>query len=311
MKLWLPLLSLLVALRIAAQPPVIDSTYTLMFYDEFNGNRVDYKKWDLKAPWNQSAKDSMCICNCYSDKPVMEQRAYSVWDNDTLNVKVKNGTLKLFVRNEEYDGEFWDWEVDENGKNNLIVTKHKVSITTGHLHSRKEYGMGYYEIKFKLPKAPGFMASYAPFGPNFWLYSGNCWNEIDLFEIDNGQTRNYTTNLHYEYPPTMVGDDTICDPLYFASPRHRNDHFNLGTISDDEWHTAGFDWQKEQIIFYLDGNEYYRSAQPYIPDFKPMNIIVGIAAPMGNCASMHSPFIKFPYVFEVEYIKAWKRKSGY
>ncbi len=308
MKHPLLLLCFLFSTILAAQSPV-DSTFALVFVDEFNGSHVNMKLWDLKAPWNQSANDSMCICDCYSANPVKEQKAYNVWKNDTHNIKISNGTAKIFVRKEDYEGEFWDWEKNPDGTNKFIVSHHNVSVTTALLYSNKQYGMGYYEIRFKLPKAPGLFASYAPFGPNFWLWRGGCWNEIDLFEIDNGQTRNYTTNLHYEYPPTMVGADTICDPLSFASPKHRNDHYNYGTISDDEWHTAGFDWQENQIVFYLDGKEYYRSTQPYIADFKPMNMIVGIASPLGICASMHSMFVKFPYIYEVDYVKVWQRKG--
>lgn len=295
------------ALLATAQQAPIDSTYKLVVNEEFNGRHVNMALWDLKAPWNQSMHDSICICGCDGPNPTREQKAYEYWENDTHNIKINNGTATFFTRKEDYVGEFWDWPKDENGVSQFTITKHPVRFTTGLLYSRKKYYRGYYEIKFKLPEAPRFPNTYAPFGANFWVYDGDCWNEIDLYEIINGQQRTYTSNIHYELPPTMQGADTICDPLGARSPRHMQHHINLGSIADNEWHVASFDWQENQIVFYLDGKEYQRLTQDYIKYLEPMSIIVNINSPLYNaCVGLNSFFVKYPYTYEVDYIKVWE-----
>lgn len=311
MKTPLLLICVCAAITAFAQPPNVADTsqWKPVFADEFNGNRLNRRKWDILFPWNQPPTDSACLCDCDGANPLKELRAYPIIQNDTHNIKVQGGTVKLFVRKEKHRAEYWHWEKAINGSDSLIKTFRETDFTSGMLYSRRRFYRGYFEIKFKLPPAPTIFSTYAALGPNFWLYEGNCWNEIDGFEIINGQQRTFTSNLHYELPPTMVGADTTCDPLYAASPRHQQEHVNIGSITDDEWHIAAFDWQADSVIFYLDGKEYYRNKRVNVTELKPMNMIVNISAPIpGNCVALNSLFMKYPYVFEVDYIRVWERK---
>lgn len=285
-------------------PAFIDSTYKLVFADEFDNYRINKYTWALRFPWNQSANDKKLICGYGTDNPVYDQQAYRVWKNDTNNVKVSNGTVKLMVKKEHYIGEFWDWQKDRNGKDSLIVTYHDVDYTAGMLTTNKKFFRGYYEIRFKLPKAPGFLGSFVPFGANFWMYTGNCLSEIDGFEIINGQTRTYTSNIHYIIPPTGINGDTECAGT--SSPKNKDDYHIYGPISDDEWHTGGFNWLEDRIDFYLDGENIYTSTLQHIDSLKPMPLIIDINAPLYNCMSLTNPMVKYPYVFEVDYVKVWQ-----
>jgi len=297
-------LVLLAPLLRAQTPAFIDSTYNLIFVDEFNGSRINHKVWDLKFGWNQSANDMKMICGWGTDNPTYEQNAYRVWQNDTNNVKVGNGTVKLLVKKESYLGEYWDWVNDRNGRDSLVITTHMANHTAGMLTSRNKYYRGYYEIRFKLPKAPGFLGSYVPFGANFWMYTGNCYSEIDGFEIINGQTRTYTSNIHYIIPPTGIGNDTVCAEL--KTPKHISDYHIYGSISDDEWHTGGFNWTEDRVDYYLDGVNIYSSTIQHIDSLLPMPMIIDINAPVYNCVSLNALTTKFPYVFEVDYVKVWQ-----
>lgn len=292
------LLFVLLATNAVAQPPGADSTrWKLFFADDFDGNRLDRSKWDIRFPWNQPANDETCVCNCNTDNPIKSKVAYRIFQNDTHNIKVYDGTLKLFARKEEFMGEFWDW--DKEGV--FTVSHHSVDYTSSLIYSKQKFRRGYFEIRFKLPPAPKFPKTHAGIGVNFWMYTGDCWSEIDGFEFVNMQNREYTTSVHYAPLPTGIGDDTTC------TQRRDVQGNNFGTISDDEWHIAGFDWGNDKVIFYLDGQVVF-TADRNIANLKAMPLIVNMNVPPdGGCISIDSRRNEWPYKFEVDYIRVWKR----
>lgn len=296
------LLFVLTAFTATAQPPGADSTqWKLHFADEFNGTRLDRRKWNINYDWGQHPNDEVCICNCYTGNDVKGRKAYINFQNDTHNIKVSNGTVKLFTLKEKSIGEFWDWD-----EGYFRVTKKEVDYTTGLLFSKQRFYRGYIEMRFKLPPAPKFPKSYAGFGPSFWMYDGNCWSEIDGFELINGQNRILTSSVHYGIPPTMVGADTVCDIF----GKRRVDYFTHTTIADDVWHTFGFDWGKDTIKYYLNGELYFTSHYQHIDSLKPMPIITGISSPPeGKCQGLDNMFNQWPYMYEIDYIRVWKRKE--
>jgi hypothetical protein len=287
-----------------AQPPGEDTTrWKIVFADEFDGNRINLNVWRTNFAWGQGPNNTVTICNYNQPNEIKEPQAW-IDPSDTHNIKVSNGTLKLYTREENAMGEFWDWD-----KGYFNVTKKEVTHTTGLIYSKKQFYRGYYEMRFKLPRAPRFPMTYAPFGPDFWLFDGNCWHEIDGFEFINGQDRTITSNIHYVIPPTMVGADTVCENT-FTTEKHKSDYYKHTSVEDDVWHTFGFNWEKGSIKFYLDGENYFTSTFAYTDSLKPMNMIAGIASPLGGtCVGLDGLFTKFPYVFEIDYIRVWERKD--
>jgi beta-glucanase (GH16 family) len=49
-------------------------------------------------------------------------------------------------------------------------------FSSGEIWTDEKFFHGVYTARVKLPKGKGFW-------PAFWLYSGNPWNEIDIFEF--------------------------------------------------------------------------------------------------------------------------------
>jgi beta-glucanase (GH16 family) len=295
---------ILITTAVAAQPPGEDTTrWNKVFADEFTGSRLNRTKWDVGYSWGQRPDNMVSICNYGQPNEISEPQAYVDFKSDTHNVKVFDGTVKIYTREENMEGEFWDWD---NGTFN--VTKKDVSHTTGLLVSKQKFYRGYYEIRFKLPPAPRFPMTYAPFGPSFWMFEGDCWSEIDGFEFINGQDRTITSNVHYVIPPTMIGADTICENT-FTTEKHKSDYYKHTSVEDNVWHTFGFNWEKESVKFYLDGELYFTSTMEHIDSLKPMVLITGIASPVNStCVGLNGLFTKFPYVFEIDYIRVWQKK---
>ncbi|UPT68895.1 MAG: hypothetical protein M0D57_09830 [Sphingobacteriales bacterium JAD_PAG50586_3] len=137
----------LIAAALNAQPPGEDTTrWKQTFADEFTGTRLDRTKWDVGYSWGQHPNNMISVCNYNQPNEIKELQAYVDYKSDTHNVKVFDGTVKLYTRKENMEGEFWDWD---NGTFN--ITKKDVSHTTGILFSKQKYYRGYYEIRFKLP----------------------------------------------------------------------------------------------------------------------------------------------------------------
>lgn len=295
------------------QLPPNDPVYELVFNDDFNGTSVDYTKWDRIPPWNQGSNITT-VCN----PNVTTSVAYRKWQTnipgqmDTTNCKVSNGSVKLYTRKENYDGEVWSWP-------NGIWTRDTIPFqyTTAMLLSKNIYRFGYFEIRFRLPQPPNPPKRHLGFGPNFWMFGAdtdgsegwvNHWSEIDVFEInsfDIGVNNNlYTNNAHYRN----------CD----NSSCHIQDGQAFGYISNNTWHTAAVNWTPSKIEFYLDGNklrEFPCNQLNYPPDsLVAMPMWVDINSPATNFCmafdTINSNGTSFPYIYEIDYVKVWQLKQA-
>src|SRR6185436_10444904 len=194
-----------------AQLPPTDSSYQLVFYDEFDSitpTIIDTSKWMRAPEWNQSSNKSGYHAGCDS----LWDIAYIIRnDTDTTTVNINAGTCKLITRHVPYFGEVWNWfpcdtlndstltglpcmgSCQYYGADTITRCFRSDSLlfpyTTGMLYSRDKYRYGYFEMKFMLPEPATAPYSYTGFGPNCWLYGAdenqnNLWSEIDMFEIE-------------------------------------------------------------------------------------------------------------------------------
>lgn len=283
------LLFLAPPLSVFTQFPPSDANYEEILVDDFTGTTLNDGIWDKKAPWNQCC-NTTDFSNCEEGTQV--EVAYRRWQDDN-NVKVSDGTLKLITNKEFYIGEVWSWPEPDY---ELVKDFLPFNYTTGMLYSRSQFRYGYFEIKFKLPPPPPDPKTYKGLGPNFWMYENepfiNKWSEIDVFEI-NSENNLFTTNAHYQ--------ETDSSNHYSETKEH-------GNLDVEVWYIASVNWTPSNIEFYLDGvriREYPNSPDKLIP----MPIIVDINSPATNFCNELDPInTHFPYVYEVDWIKAYGLK---
>ncbi len=147
-------------------------------------------------------------------------------------------------------------------------------ITTQPSHSQT---YGYFEIRAKLPRGKGLW-------PAFWLLPADqTWPpEIDVME--------------------SIGDPTH---VYMTSHSRGIEAKSLeARISDNEFHTFAVSWDRNELIYYIDGREAARERTP--PDMhKPMfmlaNLGVGGTWPGNPDATTH-----FPAIYAIDYIRAYR-----
>lgn len=145
---------------------------------------------------------------------------------------------------------FWvkeDAALDGQGNLRLRTRKDGERFTCGALNTRGKFeqAFGYFEIRCEMPKEPGHW-------PAFWLMGsgvsrvgqdGRDGTEIDIVEIPWRDGR-LTSNLHWD----GYGKDHKSDGIKFSRPE-----VTTG------FHTYGLLWLREEYVFYVDGQETWRS----------------------------------------------------
>ena len=113
---------------------------------------------------------------------------------------------------------------------------------------RFEQAYGYFEIRCKVPSIPGVNAA-------FWLIGGSMWTQeaeggMDGAEIDVLET-NALSQTTFQHAVHWDGYGEYHDSVNHPVPNKR--------IYDGNFHVFGFEWTKDEYIFYVDGDETWRT----------------------------------------------------
>ena len=186
---------------------------------------------------------------------------------------VENGILKIRCEDVPsfYDGAKRDY------RSGMMTT-----------HRRFSQRYGRFEIRCKVPNGTGLW-------PAFWMLPDPpSWPpEIDILEIlCQEPDKVYMTN-HWPHPERPK-DDSKSNTGEFKGP-----DFSAG------FHTFTIEWEKGEIRWYVDGVLRHKSNQE-VPDV-PMFLMVNLA--LGGWAGAPDESTPFPADFEVDYVKAWRKKG--
>jgi len=146
---------------------------------------------------------------------------YEYYTDRTDNVSVSNGNLNITAKKESYQG--------SNYTSGRIKTAGKA-----------EFKYGRIEAKIKMPSGSGLW-------PAFWMLGGNIeevtWprcGEIDIMEHINTENKVYGT-AHWQ-----------------SSTGYKNISSNMANIDVTQYHVYAVDWNENNIIWTVDGNEFNR-----------------------------------------------------
>jgi beta-glucanase (GH16 family) len=198
---------------------------------------------------------------------ILGEKPFGVHEPDNVSVAGGNALLQLNREKRAVFGKSFDY-------------------TFGMLSSHEAYSFtfGYAEISAKVPKGMGVW-------PAFWLLPADkSWPpEIDVIEY--------------------LGRDpeTIHGTLHYAD--FKNAHQSIGgtfraTGLADGFHTYAVKWSAQELIWYVDGVEYFRMNE-HVPA-QPMYIVVSHGA--GTPDSWGGPLgndVVYPNVFEVDYVRVY------
>ncbi len=197
------------------------------------------------------------------------------------NISVLNGGLHLTSR--EINSQDNLPQETENGKytHAAAAVKSKVKVK-----------YGYFEIKAK--------AGDSKFWNSFWFYDDTPddtpknWTEIDVFEVVGSRDYLVRTAHHFR-SPTFKGTDK--DHL-----RSQREEYNF---SSTDYHIYGLNWNKDNITWYVDGDEVFTT-----PNYHWHQALYMIFDTEVNLEWPKIPESNtLPSDFKIDYVRSWKRKD--
>ena len=198
----------------------------LLFYDEFDGNKLDYAKWDYCPNWDRQGR--------------------STWDDDL--VSVGDGYLHLkFVRDKDFGERKTS---DSKLSKNWIRAGAIRTMEQNNIDIIFENTFGYYEASIKFPVVRGMWGAFWLMSPTQWILTekgGAIGTEIDIVESIWNEQGKYNAAMHWDGYGNQhkgVGSDKLAPGI---------------NIYDGEFHVFAMDWSPSEYIFYVDGVEYWRS----------------------------------------------------
>lgn len=195
-----------------------------LFYDDFDGEKLDYTKWDVCPNWDRQGR--------------------STWDEDL--VSVSDGFLHLgFVR---------DTDLGESKTSDKNLSKYW--IRAGAIRSMEqnnsdiifENTFGYYEARIKFPVVRGMWGAFWLMSPTQWILTDNgvIGTEIDIVESIWNEQGKYNAAMHWDGYGDQhkgVGSEKLAQGI---------------NIYDGEFHLFAMEWSPGEYIFYVDDVEFWR-----------------------------------------------------
>ncbi|GEM_PF-989906 len=259
--------------------------------DDFNGNAVDWRKWN-KAPENFGAW---------------------IWDNEA-NVSVSNGVLIITARYVSPADKLPQAPTNGPGSSALF--------TSGMLKSYAADTYAYYEARIKgAPVFPGVC-------PAFWLYSriddsltekGTVrYSEVDIVELTQrggnatGNERIMDHNLHaiLSNGRKGVAGRQWQRPEQFKASQANE--YNAPFDPREDFHTYGCKVGRNDIVWYVDGIEVGRKRNLYWHRKMNVALSLGLRAPYAKFENNRlvptesHPTDKLPTSMMVDYVRVWE-----
>jgi len=272
------------------------ANYDLVFSDEFNGSAVNTNKWNSGFLWGPY----VTINNeeqVYIDKLGMHQEhAYNPFKMTGTSLKITAQEVSSAFTAPASPAENDDvWDQYLEYRYNADYNPADVNYLSGILTSYESFQFthGYVEARVKMPAGQGLW-------PAFWLlnaYYVEDSPEIDIVEFLGHETdTTYHTYHHFDVANNWA---KISTPSFEV----------LNPTATTQFHTYGVSWEAGQIIWYVDGIERHRvTNDEYKISTQSMYVLLNLAVG-GAWPGSPDATTNFPAEFEVDYVRAYKKKS--
>jgi beta-glucanase (GH16 family) len=214
-----------------------------------------------------------------------------VWNDEFDGTKLDESKWNRLGDWKRKDGFWLKDDAYLNGKGSLVLRTRKDGERFGcgavNTQGKFEHAFGYFVARCKLPKEPGHW-------PAFWLMSdgvkkvgddGRDGTEIDIIEVPWRDGR-LTVNLHWDG--------------YGKAHKSAGTKFTRPEVMDG-FHTFGLRWTPDEYVFYVDGQEVWRSKAGGVsqaPEYIKLTEEIGAWA--GDIKQA-----KLPDYSEVDYVRVY------
>lgn len=243
----------------------------LAWQDEFSGRSLDLLKWRYDVARNKQG--------WFND----EKQYYA--NGRPENIRVRNGVLTIEARHETLDAKTYpDW----GGQN----------YTSAKIVSKRAWTYGFYEVRAKLPCAPGTW-------PAIWMLRQNMQKWPDDGEIDIMEQVGAEPNLIYASLHTKAFNHIIHTQRSAQRPV---------PTSCAAFHVYQLDWRRDSIAIGVDGRGILRVARKPAdgkaewPFDAPFDLILNLAIGGDWAAAKGIDDAAMPQRMEVDYVRVWQAR---
>lgn len=250
----------------------INGDWTLVFHDEFNGNKLNKSKWYPYFGYGN---------RCHGSEP----QAYI-----QENVSVNNGTLSLKMKNDPDN-----YKMCNGGQ------KFK-PYSSGMIYSKETFKYGAFEAKIKIPNGNNFWPAFWTWGPK---------GEIDVFEFYDKETKphfsvhdydpkhkrcTYNEDLGTDFSSKYFTYTAVWDRFYVA-------FFINGDLKGVHWLYYTIQGKSGITCDNIKANHSYIASLSF-PTDHPQHIIINHAIQNEGSPS------PLPSEVKVKYVRAWQKGTN-
>jgi|GEM_PF-2381685 len=281
-------------LTTGAGPPKTGAGLVQILQDNFTVADLDDASTYPDCPWNTGYPWGQTLGEGHEYYTRFGKGFSTSCDKGGVNHIYANGKLSLTAKAEPGDYEVWSWP-----RGHFTAKCKPYGITSAMLFSKKQYLYGHFEIKCTIPPTG------TPLWPAFWLWAGDPYREIDVFEFATPEKLN-----------NMIMSIHLDESLDFGriQPDPKQDEVNhyifelqLPDVSD--FHTYAVQWRPNSVTWLVDNKAVYQLAGHSPP--LGMNVIIGLGTlswlppPNDLPAEMVIDYVRIARLTDPEFLYHW------
>ncbi len=286
------------ALALLAAPAAAADNWTMVWSDEFDGDKIDRSKWGFDVDCWGGGNDEH---QCYTKSP--------------RNAAVEDGKLVITARYERVTGPALPEHLRRTSATPEAEATRDISSARLSTRGKASWRYGKVEVRAKLPQGQGtwpaiwMLPEKDRYGT--WAASG----EIDILEA---------VNLGVPCAKCPGGrENTILGTLHFGGKwpnnKHKGEEVPFPEVLDGGFHTYAIEWGPERITWQVDGKTYaVRTADEWsttgskvrgAPFDQPFHLILNLAIG-GKLAETRGlggvRLDGYPKRMEIDWVRVWQ-----
>jgi beta-glucanase (GH16 family) len=262
------------------------ATYSLVWSDEFNGTELDTENWSAETGYGSNGWGN---------------DEWQLYTGSSDNVAVSGGNLVISARCASPPA---------CGKRNGTITSARINTL-----NKFSFKYGKVEARIRPPVGKGAWPAFWMLGANFpavgWPFSG----ELDVMEVHNRYSNEYTTHFTLHWCDERLqdpGEPGVCYPD-FRGWTFVTDQLSLFPDSlGDDFHIYSAEWDANGVVGKIDGIPYYSlpinpaTMEEFLEEFF-MILNVAIGGTLGGDPDAGTPW---PQTMLVDYVRVYQADGG-
>lgn len=273
--------------------------WTLVWSDEFDGDRIDRAKWGFAVDCWGGGND--------------ERQCYTA---SARNAAIEDGKLVITARRERISGAALPAEMQRRSAMPEAQVVRDFSSARLHTRGRAAWRHARFEVRAKLPQGQGTWPAIWMLPENDryggWAASG----EIDILEAVNlgvicndcpgGRENRILATLHFggKWPANL----------------HKGEEVPFPEVLDGGFHTYAIEWYPDRMVWQVDGRPYAErqvgewsttgSTAPGAPFDQPFHLILNLAVGGRLAESRGVGGVQadgYPKRMEIDWVRVWQQ----